>query len=113
MLRSIRIHKSIAVLLVLMVFVAMANAFVSDRTGHASSGPVVAGAVFGAIPPASSVPDKEDFKPPKHSFVDYDIFFSCVAMKPMNRQVAQLAAPAPGNGAPAETFSEILIPPKI
>lgn len=96
-----------------MVFMTMANALAAVRTGHAATGTVSAGTVCCEALPVSSLPDKGDFKPPKNSFVDYDIFFSCAALKPMSRQVASLPAPGPGNGAPSDTFSEILIPPKI
>lgn len=113
MLRINKIHKSISVFLVLMVFVTMANTLASVRVSHAFPEPVVAGTVCLESSPASSVPVKDDFKPPKNSFVDYDIFFSCVAFKPMNRPFAASYTTDTGSRALSGAVPEILIPPKI
>lgn len=113
MLRSNRVHTSIAVFLVVMVFVTMANFLAAARVSHAFSGPAVAGTVCDSAHPGSSVPEKDDFKPPKQSFVDYDIFFTCAAFKPTNRHSASCSAPDIGSKALSGALAEILIPPKI
>jgi len=113
MLRSNHMHKSVAVFLVLMVFIAVANSLAVVRVGHAAMGPVIAETVCHSVPSASSIPAKDDFKPPKHSFVDYDIFFTCVEFKPMDRPIVSHTAPDVGSKALSGALSEILIPPKI
>lgn len=107
------IHKAGTAFLILMVFVTMLNVVVTARTSHAASEPVIADTICHAGAPESGVPDRDDFKPPKHSFVDYDIFFSCSAFKPMNRSVVSLPALDIGSRPFPGTWPEILIPPKI
>jgi len=107
------IHKAGTAFLILMVFVTMLNVLAASRTSHAASGPIIAGTACHAGAPESGIPDKDDFKPPKHSFVDYDIFFSCSAFKPMNRPVTSISFQDTGNRALSGALSEILIPPKI
>lgn len=113
MLRSCHIPKAIAVFLVLMVFVTMVNSLAGVRASHASPGPVVSVTVCQSVPSGSSIPVKDDFKPPKQSFVDYDIFFSCVALKPINRPEASFHTADSGIRALSGVLPEILIPPKI
>lgn len=113
MLRSYNIPKAIAVFLVMVVFMTMVNSLAASRASHASPGPVLTVTVSQSVTPESSIPVKDDFKPPKQSFVDYDIFFSCVELKPMNRPEATFHNADSGTRALSGVLPEILIPPKI
>jgi hypothetical protein len=55
----------------------------------------------------------DDFKPPKQSFVDYDIFFSSATLIPLNQPHDSLLAVHLCLLATPDSWQEILIPPKI
>jgi len=57
--------------------------------------------------------DMDDFNPPKQSFVDYDMFFSCATLIPLNLPHDSLLAVPLRSLAIPDNWPEILIPPKI
>lgn len=113
MLRSNTLKKSVGVFLILLVFVTMANSLAAARVMPASAGPAAVETICHGVSHDSANPDRGDFKPPKQSFVDYDIFFTCTGFKPTTRHSASFSVPDIGRKALSGALDEILIPPKI
>lgn len=99
--------------MMLIVFATIIKSTSFAKDLNASSGTNISQALFQAAPVDTGNTDMGDFKPPKQSFVDYDIFFSCTSFKPLNPpHDSLLAIPLDSQAVPG-AWPDILIPPKI
>jgi hypothetical protein len=107
-------HKKIAaVLMMLIVFVIIMKSTSFAKEMSVSSGTNISQALYQADPVDTAKTAMGDFKPPKHSFVDYDFFFSCSTFIPLNPPHDSLLVIPLDTQAVPGAWLDIFIPPKI
>jgi len=113
MFRNVTFKKFAAVFMMLIVFVAIMKSTSFAKEMNVSSGTNISQALYQADPVDTGKAAMGDFKPPKHSFVDYDFFFSCSSFIPLNPPHDSLLAIPPDTQAVPGAWPDIVIPPKI
>jgi hypothetical protein len=107
------LKRQIAVFLLLMVVLTMVNSFAMAKATPLAMGANLSGTAFHSEPFEADSPDMSDFKPPKNSFIDYDMFFSCSACSPQTRTADTQSVTDPDSRTIPGAWPEILVPPKI